>query len=129
MPKPLTREGLEASRRALGEKHPLTLQFMQTQAFIVMALADKPWSEVEGLFTQTLALHREVLGPDDPGTLRLMMGLSMGSLEHQQAGKVESLLVDALDRSRRVLGEKHPITTGLITMLAANYRTLRQFDK
>ena len=126
---PLVRQGLETSRRALGEKHPLTLQFVQTQAFIVMALADKPWSEVEGLFTQTLALHREVLGPDDPGTLRLMMGLSMGSLEHQQAGKVESLLVDALDRSRRVLGEKHPTTVGLITMLAANYRTLRQLDK
>jgi serine/threonine protein kinase/cytochrome c5 len=36
---PLTRDGLEASRAALGEKHPLTLQFMQTRAFIVMALA------------------------------------------------------------------------------------------
>ena len=57
-----------------------------------------------------------------------MMGLSMGSLEHQQAGKVESLLVDALDRSRRVLGEKHPTTIGLITMLAANYRTLKQLE-
>ena len=126
---PLTRQGLEASRAALGEKHPLTLQFMQTRAFIVMVLADKPWTEVEALFIQTLALHREVLGPDDPGTLRLIMGLSMGHMEHDQPAKAEPLLVDALDRSRRVLGEKHPITIGLTTLLAADYRMLKQLEK
>ena len=38
---PLTRQGLEASRRALGEKHPLTLQFMQARAFTMMLLWGK----------------------------------------------------------------------------------------
>jgi eukaryotic-like serine/threonine-protein kinase len=126
---PLIREGLEASRRALGDKHPLTLQFMQTRAFIVMVLAEKPWTEVEALFIQTLALHREVLGPDDPGTLRLIEGLSMGYLEHEQPTKVEPVLVDALERSRRVLGEKHPTTIGLTTLLAADYRMLMQLKE
>ena len=33
---PLTRQGLEVSRRVLGEKNPLTLQFMQARAFAMM---------------------------------------------------------------------------------------------
>jgi len=115
---PLTCQGLEASRRALGEKHPLTLQFMQTRTFVLMLLAETPWTEIEVLFLRTLALHREVLGPDDPGTLRLIYGLSLGYVYHLQAAKAEPLLVDALDRARLVLGEKHPTTSSLTTLLA-----------
>jgi serine/threonine protein kinase len=126
---PLARQGLEASRRALGEKHPLTLQFMQTRAFVVMLLGETPRTEVEALFLQTLALHREVLGPDDPGTLRLIYGLSVGYMLHGQPAKAEPLLVDALDRARRVLGEKHPTTSLLTSTLARNYEMLNQLEK
>lgn len=126
---PLTRQGLEASRRALGEKHPLTLQFMQTRAVVVMLLGETPWTEVEALFLRTLALHREVLGPDDPGTLRLIYGISLGYFYHLQPAKAEPLLVDALDRARRVLDEKHPTTSSLMSMLAVHYRLLNQLEK
>ena len=126
---PLTRQGLETSRRTLGEKHPLTLQFMQTRAFALMALAEMPWKEVETLFLQTLAVHREVLGPDAPGTLRVLSGLGMGYMEHEQVANSERLLVEAVDQSRRVLGEKHPITIGMTTCLAGTYRMLNQFEK
>ncbi len=126
---PLTRQGLEASARALGEKDPLTLQFMQTRAFVLMLLAETPWTEVEALFLRTLALHREVLGPDDPATLRLIYGLSLGYVYHVQPAKAEPLLVDALDRARRVLGEKHPTTMGLTAVLAGDYRMLNQLEK
>ena len=126
---PLTRQGLEASRAALGEKHPLTLQFMHTRAFVMMLLAETPWTEVEAMFLRTLALHREVLGADDPGTLRLIYGLGLGYNYHFQPAKGEPLLVDALDRARRVLGEKHPTTMGLTTVLGGTYRQLNQLEK
>ncbi len=126
---PLTRQGLEASRQALGEKHPLTLQFMQTRAFVLLLLAETPWTEVEALYLRTLALHREVLGPDDPGTLRLIYGLSLGYIYHLQPAKAESLLVDGLDRSRRALGEKHPTTSSLTVLLAIADEMLNQLEK
>jgi tetratricopeptide (TPR) repeat protein len=126
---PLTRQGLEASARALGEKHPLTLQFMQTRAFVLMLLAETPWTEVEAMFLRTLALHREVLGADDPGTLRLFYGFSLGYSYHFQPAKAEPLLVDALDRARRVLGEKHPTTSSLMVVLSVLYRQLNQLEK
>ncbi|MCI0538728.1 MAG: serine/threonine-protein kinase [Verrucomicrobiales bacterium] len=126
---PLTRQGLEASQRALGEKHPLTLQFMQTRAFVVMLLAETPWTEVEAMFLRTLSMHREVLGADDPGTLRLIYGFGLGYSYHFQSAKAEPLVVEALDRARRVLGEKHPTTSSLTALLAVHYRLLNQLEK
>ncbi len=126
---PLTREGLEASQRTLGEKHPLTLQFMQTRAFVVMLLGETPWPEVEALFIRTLALHREVLGADDPGTLRLIYGFGLGCAYHHKPAKAEPLLVDALERARRALGEERPITSGLMVVLSSCYRHLNQPEK
>jgi len=39
---PLTRQGLEQSRAVLGEKHPLTLQFMQARAMTLLYTAAFP---------------------------------------------------------------------------------------
>jgi tetratricopeptide (TPR) repeat protein len=126
---PLTRQGLEASRVALGEKHPLTLQFMQTRAVVLMLLAETPWAEVEALFLRTLALHREVLGPDHPETLRLIYELGVGYVFHEEPAKAEPFLLDNLDRARRVLGEKHPITMNLTSLAAGDFRMLNQLEK
>ena len=126
---PLTRHGLEASQRTLGETNALTLQFMQTRAFVLMLLGETPWTEVEALFFRTLALHREVLGPDEPATLRLVYGYSLGCIYHFQPAKAESLLVDALDRARRALPEKHLTTSSLTTMLAVDFLWLNQLEK
>jgi tetratricopeptide (TPR) repeat protein len=125
---PLTRQGLEESRRILGKKDPLTLQFMQARAFTLMYSGGMPWTELEQLFLQALALHREVLGPDDPRTLRLIYGLSNGYFLNWQDAKAEPLLVDALDRCRRVLGEKHPHTALLTVLLGYVYSDLGQLD-
>ena len=75
---PLTRQGLEESRLVLGEKDPLTLQFMQARASTLVYLGEMPWTELDQLFLQALALHREVLGPDNLATLRLIYGLGLG---------------------------------------------------
>lgn len=126
---PLTREGLEISLRALGPENPLTLQFMQARAFVMMILGEMPWTELEPFFLQALTLHREVLGPDDLGTLKLIQGLSHGYCFNWQAAKAEPLTVDALDRTRRVLGDNHPQTGILTITLGWIYYQLNQFEK
>ena len=127
---PLTRQGLATSQLALGEMHEITLQFMQTRAVVLMLLAETPWTEVEALFLRTLALHREVLRADDPGTLRLIYGLGLGYNYHLQPAKAESLVVEALNLAGRVPGgEKLPATSGLTTVLAYSYRGLDQLEK
>jgi serine/threonine protein kinase len=126
---PLTRQGLEESRLVLGEKAPLTLQFMQARAFTLAYSGEMRWTETEPLFLRALTLHREVLGPDHPATLRLMWGFGIGYLMHWQGAKAEPLVADALERSRRVLGEEHPNTSGLMGVLAATYLQLNQPEK
>jgi eukaryotic-like serine/threonine-protein kinase len=126
---PLTRQGLEISRRALGEKNPLTLQFMQARAFVMMILGEMPWTELEPFFLKALALHREALGPDDLGTLKLIQGLSHGYFFNWQVAKAERLTVDALERSRSVLRENHPQTGILTITLGHIYSQLNQFEK
>jgi eukaryotic-like serine/threonine-protein kinase len=126
---PLTRQGLEESRRILGEKHPLTLQFMQVRASTLMFLGARPWSEIEALFYQALEVHREVLGPDDPRTLRLIFNMAIAFYLNWEDAKILSFSEDALERSRRVMGEEHPQTAGLMTGLAVAYVNLNQAEK
>ena len=121
--------GLEASRRVLGEKDPLTLQFMEAQYFTQMNLGETPWTKLEPLYLQALTLHREVLGANDLGTLRLVYGLGIGYFLNWQDAKAEPLVVDALERSRDVLGENHPQTADLTALLAVEYSRLNQLDK
>jgi eukaryotic-like serine/threonine-protein kinase len=126
---PLTRQGLETSRKVLGEKNPLTLQFMQARAFVLMILGDLPWTEVESLFLHSLALHNEVLGPGDLGTLKTAQGLSHGYTMNWQGAKAEPFAVDALDRAQHALGENHPQTGVLMITLAWVYEQLNQLEK
>ncbi len=126
---PLTRQGLEVSRRVLGDKDSLTLQFMQARAFTLLYLAEVPWPEVEGLFVEALAKHREVLGRDDPATLRLIYGIGLGYIVNQQDGKGVPLAEEALDHARRVLDEKSPYIADLSALLASLCSNLSQLEK
>jgi len=124
----LARQGLEQSSRVLGERHPLTLQFMQARVAAQMMIGELPGPEIESLLLKALQLHREVLGPDDPRTLRMIFLLGVGSNLHFWDNEVTPLLKDGLERSRRVLGEKHPQTAGLTTGLAIAYANLNQLE-
>jgi tetratricopeptide (TPR) repeat protein len=55
--------------------------------------------------------------------------MGIGSYLHWQDAETKPVLVDALERSRRVLGEKHPQTAGLMTGLAVAYSNLNELDK
>ena len=125
----LARQGLEESRRVQGEKHPVTLKFMQVRATALQYSSELSWTELEPLFLQVLALHREVVGPDDVGTFRLIQGLGVSYNLNWQEAKAEPLIGEALDRARRVLGEKHPQTSGLRLVLDYTYANLNQLEK
>jgi hypothetical protein len=45
-------------------------------------------------------------------TLRLIYGLGLGYAFNFQPAKAAPLVADALERSRRALGEQHPQTAG-----------------
>jgi tetratricopeptide (TPR) repeat protein len=126
---PLTRQGLEESRAVLGEKDPLTLQFMQARASTLMFLGERPWPEIETLFYKALEIHSEVLGPDDPRTLRLIFTMGIAFYLNWQDAKTLTFSEDALERSRQVMGEEHPQTAGLMTGLAVAYVNLDQAEK
>ena len=107
---------------------------MQTRDFVVMLMGETPWTEVEALFLRSLALHRKVLPPDDPATLRLIYSLGLAYNWHLQPDKAESLLVEALetarDRARHEPGGGNlPSTSGLTIVLAYCYRGLNQPEK
>ena len=53
----------------------------------------------------------------------------MATLSIGRMAKAEPLLVDALERSRRVLGENHPQTGRLTALLGLVYSQLNQFEK
>jgi serine/threonine protein kinase len=125
--RPLTRQGLETSRRVLGEKDPLTLQFMEAHAIVLMFMGEMPWTELEPFFLQVLALHRE--NQDEVRTLKLIEGLSEGYTLHWQPAKAEPLTVDALARSQRALGPDHPDTGRTIITLGWIYEQLNQPEK
>ena len=125
----LSRSGLERSARVLGEKHPLTLQFMDARAATQMLTGELSADETEAQLMKSLQLHREVFGPDDPRTLRVVYYFGVGSYLHFQDAKAAPLLADALERSTRTLGEKHPLTAGLTTGLAVSYANLNQLPK
>ena len=75
-----------------------------------MSPGAKPWTELESLFLQALALHREVVGPEEPRKLRLVHGLGAGYALNWQPAKAELLTVDALALCQRALPE-HPDTS------------------
>src|SRR6185369_10561900 len=78
---------------------------------------------------KALQVDREVFGPDDPRTLRVVYMFGVGSYLHFLDAKAAPLLADALQRSTRVLGEKHPQTAGLMTGLAVAYANLNQLEQ
>jgi len=125
----LSRSGLEQSTRALGEKHPLTLQFMAARAATQMLTGELSGPETEAVLMKALKLHREVFGPDDPRTLRVVYLFGVGSYLHFLDAKAAPLLADALERSTRALGEKHPQTAGLMTGLAVAYANLSRLQQ
>ena len=92
----LTRRGLETSRRILVEKDPITLQFMRTRASTMVYSGAVPWAEIEPLFLQALALHREVLGPTNSATFQLIYDLGLGYAFNFQPAMGAPLVAEAL---------------------------------
>jgi serine/threonine protein kinase len=77
------------------------------------------YSGSERLLSRAVAIRRQVLGPNDPGTLDSMNHLSWVLLYQGRYAEAEKLQRDALERERQVLGNNSPETAYAIDGLAS----------
>ena len=126
----LTKEGFAASRQALGERDPLTVQFMQARALALAFQGARPWLELERFFFRTLDLHRELFGLDDPRTLRLIYGFGLScTIRGGSTERIKPLVTEAVHNASRTLGENHPLTGALMAIMSQLHWTLKEFSQ
>ncbi len=68
------------------------------------------YSRAEALLRQGLEVRRQVLGPEDPNTLKSMSSVAEILFKQARYPEAEKLARQALETQRRVLGPAHPDT-------------------
>ena len=106
---PLMRQALQLSRKALGDRHPLTLQFLQNLAS--MFFQQGRLEEAEPLLRDALRWRREALGEDHPNTAQSLNALAVLSSSQGRHDEADKLLRQALALADKLLGRLHPVTT------------------
>jgi tetratricopeptide (TPR) repeat protein len=79
------------------------------------------YPEARTQLERALELHRRVLGPENPETLKTMRRLGRTAELQGQYPEAEAILVQALERQRRVLGPGHRDTLGSMNNLGLVY--------
>jgi serine/threonine-protein kinase len=107
-------ETLDMSERVLGAEAPITLDLVDqtSQAYFDNALYDEA-----ALFRREVVQTRRRLDPNGIKTLRSMTALVAVGIKRERHEEVEAIARDALDRSRRVLGNKVELTMVLANNL------------
>lgn len=115
----LMRETLNATRASLGSTHPSTLTAMNNLASL---LQDNGMLEdAEALFRECLQARRQTLGDRDPSTVTSINNLGMllhdagwtmavGEADEKLLDEATTLLREALEARRDVVGSTHPDT-------------------
>ena len=79
------------------------------------------YPEARTQLERALELHRRVLGPENPETLKTMRRLGRTAELQGQYPEAEAILVQALEKQRRVLGPEHRDTLGSMNNLGLVY--------
>ncbi len=104
---PLLEESLELRRR-LSDKPDVLLATAMTNLATALRSAGKTAS-AEGYYRQSLALNRQLLGPDHERVAQVMMELGRLLLEgHSNLEEAEQLFKSSLEIYRTRLGNNHP---------------------
>ncbi|KAI7280685.1 hypothetical protein KC345_g4599 [Hortaea werneckii] len=111
---------LEASRKALGEEHPNTLNAIGNLALTYSKQGR--WKEAEKLEVKVLEASRRVLGNQHPNTLGATSNLASTYSKQGRWKEAEELQVKVIEASRKVLGQEHPDTLDVMGSLAITYR-------
>jgi non-specific serine/threonine protein kinase/serine/threonine-protein kinase len=99
---------LDLRRRALGEKHPDTLESMSALAGIFRNRAK--YAQAEQLFAKTVVTRTQVLGGEHTDTINSVDGLAQVYTEEGKYKEAERLYTKNLDVLSRTRGEQDPQT-------------------
>ena len=114
-------ECAERCGRALDHDHPFA---MRTLHSIGISFRQKgKLADAESCFGQLLEHYRK-LGDDHPETIHYMMHMGQIYIDSQQLDLAEPILLDCVERCRRILGNDHPDTENTIQSLATLYTML-----
>ena len=79
-----------------------------SQSYLADAYRDAGrYDDAEALYLGTMRQQEELLGAEDPGTLKTVSGLAEMRARQQRYGEAERLLTDILPAQRRDPGEQH----------------------
>jgi tetratricopeptide (TPR) repeat protein len=107
-----------ASKNVFGDRHPTTLNIMSSLASTYTHLGR--WKDAEDLFLSVLA-------KDNEATHKCRdVGITLASLASAlsaqgRIGEAEKLNIEAIERSKEILGEEHPDTLKMMGNLATTY--------
>jgi len=87
------------------------------------------YPEAETQLERALGLHRRVLGPEDPKTLKTVSRLARSVFLQGKYPQTEALVSQNLEIQRRVLGSEHPDTLSSMNNLANVYYGLGKFSR
>jgi eukaryotic-like serine/threonine-protein kinase len=80
-------------------------------------------------FARSLELHRKILGPESPETLRISGHLAGNTAAEGRYAQAEVLFVQLLDAQRRALGSEHPDTLQSMYALAKLHREQGEYPQ
>ncbi|MFE1546350.1 tetratricopeptide repeat protein [Streptomyces sp. NPDC058718] len=123
----LYEENLDASVRALGEDHHLTL-VTRSNLTAVRAASEDPREAVR-LFGGILGDMERVLGDEHPDTLLVRGNLAGAYREAGELDRSVALFDEVLPVMERVLGENHGTTRAARVALALAYRAAGDSDR
>ena len=87
------------------------------------------YSKAEALFTLCLERRKEVLGPNERGTLQTMSGLATNYCKQHDYVQSETLFHQAIAKMTEILGEDDRLTLTSIFLLASMYREKLDFQQ
>lgn len=108
---PMFIDTLDRCRRTLGRSHQQSLVALRGLAVLYSSMGDP--EKARPLYEEAYRLTREALGLNNSATLLAMKDLANMLIDHEPL-RARDLLVEALQASQTVRGERHPST--LLTM-------------
>jgi non-specific serine/threonine protein kinase/serine/threonine-protein kinase len=117
-------EALDRSRRALGDRHPETINTLNDLSLVYGATGDR--ERAVELIREAIELHTAMHGPDHADTLVMESNLASSLYALARWDEAVELFESLLPRYREVYGSDHPRT-----MMAANNLavTLQRVDR
>ncbi|EHK16513.1 uncharacterized protein TRIVIDRAFT_65724 [Trichoderma virens Gv29-8] len=118
---------LELRRKALGERHPHTLESIASLAAAYHYQGQH--ENAKACYKEAIELRQQTLGEKHPDTLRAMALLGTVYQSHGQYKEAEAIYKKTMEIQREVLGEKHIDTIFSFASISAIYHYQGYYEK